>query len=242
MAVPEKSFGLTPMYGADGWCGSCSVPRHPQCGSLVLQRKSFKVHGAWTPYWQYDAICLEAGLADEIAGRFGVDLVDVEWHASSPGHARQIIAPAVGAAWFDPGQLRTRTVAQHGTPGAACAACGVWRWLSLEFEPGSAPLGARGADQPPGDLEGTQATALAGGAAVAADDEVEAAIVELALANPTDGYGLGAPAARPAGQPQAHAARDARAPVDPAPPPARPPAGGRDSSASSAPISSGVST
>jgi putative transposase len=49
-------------------------------------------------------------------------------------------------------------------------------------------------------------------------EEVEAAIVAVAEANPTDGYrpGLrvGAPAARPAREPQAGAARDARAAAD----------------------------
>jgi hypothetical protein len=132
---PEDCWGLTPMYGEDGWCRSCGVPRRSQCGSLVLQRKSFKVHGAWMPYWQYDAICLEAALADEIAGRFRVDLIDVEWHASSAGHAKQIVAPTVGDVWFDPDELRKRALAQHGTPGAACPDCGMWRWLPLGFEP-----------------------------------------------------------------------------------------------------------
>jgi hypothetical protein len=43
---PENSYGLTPLFGEDGWCRSCGVPRHPQTGSLILQRKSFKVRGA----------------------------------------------------------------------------------------------------------------------------------------------------------------------------------------------------
>ena len=132
---PEDSWGLTPMYGEGGWCRACGVPRRTQCGSLVLQRKSFKIHGAWLPYWQYDAICLEAGLADEIARRFRVELIDVEWHASSPGQARQIVAPTVGGAWFDADELRKRTVAAHGSPGATCATCGTWRWFPLAFEP-----------------------------------------------------------------------------------------------------------
>jgi hypothetical protein len=132
---PEDSFGLTPMYGADGWCRSCGVPQRSQCGSLVLQRKSFKVHGAWMPNWQFDVICLDAALADEIAGKFRVDLMDVKWHASFPGQARQIIAPTVGRDWFDADQLRGRVLAEHGRSGAACAACGMWRWLPLAFEP-----------------------------------------------------------------------------------------------------------
>jgi hypothetical protein len=132
---PEASYGLTPMHGEDGWCHSCGVALRSQCGSLVLQRKNFKVHGAWLPYWQYDAICLEAGLAGEIAGKFRVELIDVQWHASSSGEARQIVAPTVGGEWFDPDELRKRAVAEHSTPGATCAACGTWRWLPLAFEP-----------------------------------------------------------------------------------------------------------
>jgi len=132
---PEDSYGLTPMFGEDGWCHACGVPRHAQTGSLILQRKRFKVHGAWMPYWQYDALCLEAGLADEIARNFRVDLVDVAWHATAAGEARQIVAPPVGDRWFDPDQLRARLTARHGTPGSECAECGVWRWMPLGFAP-----------------------------------------------------------------------------------------------------------
>lgn len=132
---PEDSYGLTPMFGEDGWCRSCGVPSRVQTGSLILQRKSFKVQGAWVPYWRYNEICLEAGLAEEIARSFRVELIDVAWHATAPGQARQIIAPVVGDRWFDPDQLRARLIARHGTPGAECAECGVWRWMPLGFAP-----------------------------------------------------------------------------------------------------------
>jgi hypothetical protein len=123
------------MYGEDGWCRACGVPRSAQCGSLVLQRRGVKVQGAWAPYWQYDAICLEAALAHKLAERFRLDLLDVRWHASSPGDARQIVAPTVGAEWFDPSELRRRIIAQHSKAGAECTQCGVWRWLPLGFAP-----------------------------------------------------------------------------------------------------------
>ena len=55
--------------------------------------------------------------------------------------------------------------------------------------------------------------------------EVEAAIVDVAMENPTDGYRLVTAWVRRRlgrrAEPQARAARDARAPADPAPPPAR---------------------
>ena len=77
-------------------------------------------------------------------------------------------------------------------------------------------------------------------------DDVEAAIVEVAEHNPTDGYRivdrLGQPEARPGGQPQAGAAGDARAQADPAPPRTSPGAGGPGSSWSSGPASYGTST
>jgi hypothetical protein len=133
---PEDSWGLTPMFGEDGWCHSCGVPRRAQSGNLVLQRKGVKtVKGAWTPNWQFDAICLERGLAERVAGGFRVELRDVDWHASPPGEAKQIVVPTVGEAWFDPGQLQDRLVAVHATAGARCGDCGVWRWMPLGFSP-----------------------------------------------------------------------------------------------------------
>jgi len=75
-------------------------------------------------------------------------------------------------------------------------------------------------------------------------DDVEAAIVEVAKANQTDGYRMVcALVARKLGrgQPQACAARHARAPPDPAPPPAGPPPPPA-SFRSPGPTSSGTST
>lgn len=131
---PEDSWGLTPMFGEDGWCRSCGVPQRPQCGQLVLQRKGFaSVEGAWVPNWQFDALCLEQSLADEVAGRFSIDLLAIAWHGTSPGAASQIVVPSVGDSWFDADELRDAAVARHGTAGATCAECGVWRWMPLAF-------------------------------------------------------------------------------------------------------------
>ncbi len=127
------------MFGENGWCRGCGVPRRPQSGNLVLQRKSFTVHGAWVPHWQYDAICIERELAETVASTFDVELRDVDWHASSPGDAKQIVTASVGDAWFDPDELAERLVRTHGAPGATCAACRAWRWYPLGFGP-VAPL------------------------------------------------------------------------------------------------------
>lgn len=133
---PEDSYGLTPMYGEDGWCRSCGVPRRNQCGSLILQRRGFgSVEGVWVPNWQFDALCLERTVAERAreAG-FGLPLLPVEWHGLPPGDAMQIVPPTVGDRWFDPDELRVRTSAKHGTAGARCDECGVWRWYPLLSE------------------------------------------------------------------------------------------------------------
>ncbi len=124
------------MHGEDGWCRSCGVPRRPQCGSLILQSRGLKsVEGAWVPNWQFDAYCLERALAEQVvASGFPLPLLPIEWHGQPPGDAMQIVAPTMGVAWFDPAELRARTIAKHGAAGASCDECGVWRWYPLLSE------------------------------------------------------------------------------------------------------------
>lgn len=131
---PEDSFGLTPMFGIDGWCHSCGVPKHAQTGSIVLQRKSLKVEGAWVPNWQFDVICLGSQLAGELSEQFNLQILPVDWHPSAPGDASQIVISSVGSQWFDHAELRDRMIARHGVPGATCAECGVWRWMPMGFD------------------------------------------------------------------------------------------------------------
>lgn len=132
---PEDSWGLGSMFGDDGWCPSCGVPRRPQTGPLTLQRKGLvPLHGAWMPNWQFDVICLEGSVAAGISDRFNVDLREIAWHGASPGEALQFVAPSVGADWFDPDELRRRAIERHGTAGASCPECGIWRWMPLSFE------------------------------------------------------------------------------------------------------------
>jgi len=130
---PEDSWGLTAMFGEDGWCRSCGVPKGPQTGSIVLRSRGMKVEGGWVPNWRFDAICLERSLAEEAALAFRLDLVDVGWRGGSLGHARQIVIPSVGQAWFDHDELRAKAIERHGTAGTACAECGIWRWMPLSF-------------------------------------------------------------------------------------------------------------
>lgn len=131
---PEESWGLTPMFGEDGWCRSCGVPKRSQSGSLVLQRKGLKVEGAWVPNWCFDVICVERAVAAKVEARFGVETRPVKWPATSPGQAMQLVIPTVGDAWFDEQELREATIARHGTDGARCPDCGTWRWMPLHFD------------------------------------------------------------------------------------------------------------
>jgi hypothetical protein len=128
---PELSWGLDPMFGVAGWCHACGVPQAPQSGSIVLQRKGMRAEGAWLPYWQNNAYCMAAELAEQAASRFTLDLREVEWRGVPPGRAMQVVAPATGEIWFDPDELRRNAIARHGRAGAQCAACGTWRWLPL---------------------------------------------------------------------------------------------------------------
>jgi hypothetical protein len=118
---PEDSWGLDSIYGVDGWCRACGIPQREQCGPLTLQRKEMgPVTGAWIPYWQYDRICLEHSLADQVANRFSVKLRDVAWHGDPPGRAMQIDITTAEEPWFDHAHLADAAAARHDVPGAAC--------------------------------------------------------------------------------------------------------------------------
>lgn len=145
---PEDSWGMGPMFGDDGWCHSCGVPKRPQSGPLVLQRKGMSsTAGAWVPNWQFDATCLEPRVAEEVESRFSVHLRKVEWHGSPPGDALQIVQPEPEESWFDSDELHEAAVARHGSAGATCSECGVWKWLPVSMDEVSlrteSPLGGR---------------------------------------------------------------------------------------------------
>lgn len=128
---PEESFGLTPIFGHNGWCLRCGIPRRPQCGSLILRQRG-QLRGAWRPNWLFDVLCLERSLADVVAARFGVELREVVVRGTT-GSAAQLVVP-VGGPWYAPEDLERATVARHGSAGATCPECGVWRWLPLLIE------------------------------------------------------------------------------------------------------------
>ncbi len=99
-----------------------------------MQRKGVVAEGVWIPNWRFDVICVAQSLAAEIESRFNIDLLRVAWHGkSSPGEASQIVVPSAAEAWFDRDELRAAAEERHGVAGAACAECGVWRWMPLAF-------------------------------------------------------------------------------------------------------------
>lgn len=131
---PEDSWGLDPMFGTDGWCHSCGIPLRDQCGPLTLKRASLApLVGGWVPNWRFDTVCLESSIAARVVERFRVQLRDVQWKGEPPGAAKQIVIPTVGSAWFDSQKLHEIAADRHGTAGAKCAVCGIWRWMPLTY-------------------------------------------------------------------------------------------------------------
>lgn len=131
---PEGSAGRTPMFGEDGWCHRCGVPRGPQAGHLTLQRKDLTVSGCWKPNWLFDEICVDTELAAEVRERFDVELRPVKWARTASGDAFQIVIPTVGEQWFDHVELTRATVEVHGEAGATCPVCRRWKWMPLRHE------------------------------------------------------------------------------------------------------------
>lgn len=131
---PENSWGLTPMFGEDGWCHTCGVPKHPQTGPIVLQRKGLKVEGGWVPNWQFDVYCLAASLANDATSRFNLQLRQVETPDTGALDAGQVVIASSSTDWFDAADL-TRLIAPiHGEASESCAVCGVTRWMPVGMD------------------------------------------------------------------------------------------------------------
>lgn len=133
---PERSWGLDPMYGEDGWCHSCGTPNRDQTGHLTLQGSGFPSASAFIPNWQSNAICLDAAIAQEVANRFNVVMREVHKPRTGGTGVQQLLPSITTEAWYDREALRRAVVARHGdhngdTPGATCSGCSRWRWLPL---------------------------------------------------------------------------------------------------------------
>lgn len=146
---PEDSWGLTPMYGEDGWCHTCGVPKHPQTGSIVLQRKGLKVEGAWVPNWQFDVYCVAQSLADAARERFEIDTRPVASVGDGSLNASQVVIESSNAEWFNPANLERLIRPIHGEASETCSECGVTRWMPVGMDVLPAPPVALLEGQPP---------------------------------------------------------------------------------------------
>lgn len=131
---PEDSWGLTPMYGEDGWCRSCGLPKHPQTGSIVLQSRGLTATGVWVPNWQFDVYCLAETIAAEAVSRFNIRLRPVATPQRSEAGARQIVIDPSALHWFDEADLRRIITEIHGRALEICPACGTTRWLPVGMD------------------------------------------------------------------------------------------------------------
>ena len=104
---PDDSWGLSPMYGEDGWCHGCGIPKGPQVGSLVLRSRGFEASdGAWVPNWSFDSVCLGEDLTGVVEAQYpSVSLLPVSWHVKAPGRATQIAPMVSDVDWFDHAEL-----------------------------------------------------------------------------------------------------------------------------------------
>lgn len=128
---PEPSWGLDPMYGAEGWCHGCGVPQVPQIAGLVLQASKFPSSSFWMPNWQFDALCVRREMARQIIETFALRTLPVTQPRSAETGVVQLIPEVENHPWFDREALADRVRARHGGLGAECPACGVWRWLPI---------------------------------------------------------------------------------------------------------------
>jgi hypothetical protein len=134
---PEESWGLDPMYGASGWCRACGTPRHEQTGRLTIQGSTFPKAQVWMPNWRFDAVCVSAAIAEQLEGKFAVQLRPVEKPRVGETGAVQLLPAPTTQAWHRDEDLTRAVLARQSRfdgdrTGARCATCGVWRWLPVE--------------------------------------------------------------------------------------------------------------
>jgi hypothetical protein len=140
---PEDSYGLDPMFGADGWCHACGTPKVPQSGSLIMQGRKFPNTDVWMPNWRFDVVCLSSEIAEQVANRFAVELREVHKPRGGPIAAMQIIPAVTPQRWYDAAELKTAVMARHAEhnpnqTGSQCSECSIWKWLPVSE--GEAPL------------------------------------------------------------------------------------------------------
>jgi hypothetical protein len=124
------------MYGEDGWCHSCGTPNREQTGHLTLQGSGFPSAPVLIPNWQFNAICLDAATAADVANRFNVVMREVHKPRTGGTGVEQLLPGVTDEPWYDSDALRQAVTARHrehngDTLGATCAECSRWRWLPV---------------------------------------------------------------------------------------------------------------
>lgn len=128
---PDDSWGLSPMYGDDGWCHACGIPAREQSGSLILRAAKFPTSHFWMPNWQFDALCVRLEAAAAIIDKFNLRTMPVQQPKLADTGVVQLLPVVTAAAWYDVDRLRSLATARHGNTGSRCSSCGTWRWLPL---------------------------------------------------------------------------------------------------------------
>lgn len=131
---PESSWGLTPMFGEDGWCKACGLPQHPQSGSVVLQRRGLTPTGGWVPHWQFDVYCLDSRLVELAARTFDLNFRSIFAPTGEEYAAQQIIIQSTAQEWFDPEEIELLIAPIHGVDFDRCSACGQRRWMPVGMD------------------------------------------------------------------------------------------------------------
>jgi hypothetical protein len=140
---PEESYGLEPMFGADGWCRSCGTPLREQIGPLTIQGRKFPTSSVWMPNWRFDVVCVGPEVAADVGSKFSLQMREVHKpHAGPTGH-KQLVPDRGAVNWYDPTDLKAAVTDRHAkwhgrNTGAKCDACGHWRWLPISE--GHAPV------------------------------------------------------------------------------------------------------
>lgn len=133
---PEDSYGMDPMFGADGWCHSCGTALSPQIGPLTVQGSKFPSANLWMPNWQFDVVCVSSDVADAIRDRFAVTLGEVHKPRSGATEVMQLLPTVTAEAWYRPRPLARAVRTQHKKndgrrTGSRCDSCGTWKWLPV---------------------------------------------------------------------------------------------------------------
>ena len=130
---PDESWGMSPVYGADGWCRACGVPKHEQTGSLVMRASKFPTSAFWMPNWLFDRLCVRLPDALAVIDAYALRTLPVV-KPKATTDVVSLLPVLTQSPWFDASALARAVGARHGHTGSRCDACGVWRWFPLPFD------------------------------------------------------------------------------------------------------------